>query len=56
MDETRRKKAPARDERRPAESGKRAKKAPAKREDSEDIERAVYDGMQDLRTERPKGS
>jgi hypothetical protein len=29
---------------------------PAKnrKEDSEDIERAVYDGMQDLRAEKPK--
>ena len=25
-----------------------------KKEDSEDVERAVYDGMQDLRTEKPK--
>ena len=25
-----------------------------KKEDSDDIERAVYDGMQDLRTEKPK--
>jgi hypothetical protein len=33
------------------------KKLPAaknKKEDSDDIERAVYDGMQDLRTEKPK--
>jgi hypothetical protein len=25
-----------------------------RQDDSEDIERAVYDGMQDLRTEKPK--
>ena len=32
------------------------KTPPAKKtqEDSEDIERAVYDGMQDLRAEKPK--
>ena len=36
------------------------KKAPQpaakrKREDSDDIERAVYDGMQDLRVKKPAG-
>jgi hypothetical protein len=54
MDETRRKKRPSRDDRPPTEGGKHPKKPPEKQLDSEDIERAVYDGMQDLRVERPK--
>jgi hypothetical protein len=42
-------------QRQPApETGKQRKKPPEKVEDSDDIERAVYDGMQDLRVERPK--
>jgi hypothetical protein len=41
-------------DRRPAQTrGKRRGPSPAeKRRESEDIERAVYDGMQDLRKER----
>ena len=43
-------------ERRPApEPVKQRKKTPEeKQQESDDIERAVYDGMQDLRTEPPK--
>ena len=33
---------------------KRPQPAKDRSEDSEDIERAVYDGMQDLRTTKPK--
>ena len=52
----RRKQARRAQDRRPAqERGKRRQPAPEdKQRESEDIERAVYDGMQDLRTERPK--
>ena len=52
----RKKRTPPAQDRRPAqERGKRRQPAPAdKQRESEDIERAVYDGMQDLRTERPK--
>lgn len=49
------KRTPPAQDRRPAqERGEQQKKPPEKHEDSDDIERAVYDGMQDLRTERPK--
>ena len=50
------KRTPRTQDPRPAqERGKRQRQAPEdKRRESEDIERAVYDGMQDLRTERPK--
>jgi hypothetical protein len=33
---------------------KKRSQAEEKSEDSDDIERAVYDGMQDLRTPKPK--
>ena len=36
------------------ESRKPSAPAKKKQEDSDDIERAVYDGMQDLRAEKPK--
>jgi hypothetical protein len=40
----------------PASKAMSKKRSPAeeKRDDSDDIERAVYDGMQDLRTPKPK--
>jgi hypothetical protein len=39
----------------PAKSAsKKPPSAKDKKEDSEDIERAVYDGMQDLRAEKPR--
>jgi hypothetical protein len=38
----------------PRPESKKPPPAKNKQEDSEDIERAVYDGMQDLRTEKPK--
>ena len=45
------------DRRQAQERGKRQRPTPGdKQRESEDIERAVYDGMQDLRTERPKSS
>ena len=51
---------PAKKKAAPASKGKKAtdKKRPdpakQRNDDSEDIERAVYDGMQDLRTPKPK--
>jgi len=54
MDEAQRKKRTPRGDRPGTEGGKPQKKPPEKHEDSDDIERAVYDGMQDLRVERPK--
>ena len=48
---------PAQDRRPTQERGKRQPPTPEeKQRESDDIERAVYDGMQDLRTERPKSS
>jgi hypothetical protein len=52
----RKKRAPRAQDRRPVqERGKRPPPSPEeKRRQSDDIERAVYDGMQDLRGEREK--
>jgi hypothetical protein len=38
----------------PKPESKKPPPAKNKQEDSEDIERAVYDGMQDLRAEKPR--
>jgi hypothetical protein len=50
----RRKRAPEKTRGSAGAAGKPAKAPSQKQRDSDDIERAVYDGMQDLRTERPK--
>ena len=38
----------------PKPESKKPPPAKKKQDDSDDIERAVYDGMQDLRAEKPK--
>jgi hypothetical protein len=47
-------KAAAKTERKAAKKKKPAEPARERNGDSDDVERAVYDGMQDLRTPKPK--
>ena len=51
---TNKKAAPVSKDRKKAASKKRPEPARERSGDSDDIERAVYDGMQDLRTTKPK--
>ena len=46
--------APVSKDRKKAANKKRQQPARERSDDSDDIERAVYDGMQDLRTPKPK--
>ena len=46
--------APVSKDRKKAANKKRQQPARERSDDSDDIERAVYDGMQDLRTTKPK--
>jgi len=56
MGKATKRKRPSGGRERPApERGRQRKRTPDEtRRESDDIERAVYDGMQDLRAERPK--